>query len=207
MRTPKVIEKLYNDIYQAATTTVVFPRLANVLDRYKDHPNTIINQEEGFKISYPEGWNTNFQVLEMDILGERELKSSSARILIQLGEREQDRPQLYLVVESIQDLDFPDYLHQQITGWKKAGIEVVYRSEEWLELATVRLRKYNQGNFAFHIIKYFVEEDRIFSLIVFDLSAEQLAQQPDLAADIMFITNSLTFIYPWNSPPLSLLLL
>lgn|GEM_PF-2825662 len=194
MKIPMVIDKLFIDIYEEAATTIVLSDWDGVIYRYKERPNTIIDQQVRYKISYPMGWTLNSLAGKIKILREKELADSSARILVKFENPDDISPKLYLLVETMQVPDFLNYLYMKINDWKKIYLKVDCLSEEFFNVATIRLQQSIRGCFVFHVIKYIVNRDRLFSLVVSDLSAEQFNERPNLAEDIKYIAKSLTFI-------------
>jgi hypothetical protein len=196
MRTPESIKRLYDDLTQITSTTIVIPRSSKLLQHYKEQAKTFLNEELGFKISYPDGWAINAEALE---IANRQipllLRDVSLCILIHPENRDILHPNIFLIKENIEQADFLSYFNQHLNDLKKAGIKVTYRSDEQFKLFTVNLNQLDQdGSQLFHMQKYYVHDGQVYNIIIYGVRPETLKKEPKLNDSIKRIIQSFTFI-------------
>jgi hypothetical protein len=196
MHTPELIKSLYSDLTQIPATTIVIPRRCEILQRFKEQAKTLLNEDLGFKISYPDGWTVNAEALEIANKQIPELLGNvSLCILIHSENQAILHPNIFLMKENIGQAGFSGYFFQYLNDLKKAGIKVAYRSDEQLKLVTVKLNQVDQdGSQLFHMQKYFVHDGQVYNIIIYGLYPETIRKEPKLSDSIKYIVQSFTFI-------------
>ena len=194
MNTPSPIARLYNELIRVPATTVVIPRIEEVLHRYREHPNIYYNERQGFKIFCPVGWTVDPGAGRA---GEQfnYLVNVSGFISILPARNATFRPEIDLVVENVGDVNFMAYFHLRLNAFCKAGIEVAYHLDELFQVVTLKLKQTGaNGLLDFQIQKYFIRDGRVYNIIVRGLDPVQMENEPDLVGEIRQIVRSFAFV-------------
>ncbi|MGD0622965.1 MAG: hypothetical protein ABSA82_10985 [Thermacetogeniaceae bacterium] len=194
MNTPEVIAKLYKDLTRVPATTIVIPRIENVLRRYSEHPNIYYSESLGFKIYCPAGWivdpGAGRTGSQFDYL-----VAISGFIIIQSERGSLFQPEICFVVESVGDIHFMGYFHMRLNALCKAGIEVAYHLDELFQVVTLKLKQTSSdGLLDFQIQKYFIRDGRVYNIIVRGLDPGQMENEPELVEEIRQIVRSFAFV-------------
>ncbi len=194
MNTPSAIVRLYNELIRVSATTVVIPRIEDVLRRYSEDPSIYYNEELGFKIFCPAGWIVDPGTGR--VAGERSdyPTNVSGAIFILTDRNATWRPEIDLVVENIGDVDFMAYFHLRINSLNRNEIEVAYHLDETFQVVTLMLTKTSSQGHDFQIQKYFIRHGQVYNIIVRGLDPEQMAREPELVDGIEDIVHSFAFI-------------
>jgi hypothetical protein len=194
MNAPSAITKLYNELVRVSATTVVIPRIEDVLRRYREHPNIYYNENLGIKIFYPPGWIVD---PEAGRTGEQYdcLEHVSSFTSILPDHNTAFRPEIDLVVQDIGDVNFMAYFYLRLNALKRKQIEAAYHLDELFQVVTLMLKKTCSDRLPdFQIQKYFIREGRIYNIIVRRLDPGQMENAPELVEEIRQIVRSFAFV-------------
>ncbi len=194
MNTPEVIAKLYNELIRVSATTVVIPRIEDVLRRYSENPNIYYDEKLGFKIFCPAGWIVDPGTGQT--AGEQfdYLANVSGAISILTDRNANFRPEIDLVVENMGDVNFMAYFHLRLNALNRNEIEVVYHLDEIFQVVTLMLTMTSSQGHDFQIQKYFIRHGQVYNIIVRGLDPERMARESELVDGIEDIVRSFAFV-------------
>jgi hypothetical protein len=194
MITPSAITRLYTELIRVPASTVVIPRIEDVLQRYKEHPNIYYSERLGLKIFSPSGWIVDPGTGRT--AGEQfdYLVNVSDFISIVPGRNATFRPEIDLAVENTGDINFLAYFHLRLNALNRNGIEVAYHLDEHFQIVTLKLAKASSRGYDFQIQKYFICYGQVYNIIVGGLNPEQMAREPELVDEIGQIVRSFAFV-------------
>ena len=187
----KLIEMLYEDIGRPVIQVIK----GNIVN--SQEPNTYVNKELGFKISWLDGWLGDTEIGEVNRKQMGFPITISIPIYILSKEVvEGIRPNINVVVEHVGSLNINEYVNHELDLLKSLGLEVVkYNVNERLNFATVEIKwPIPQGSNMYQIQRIDIHDRKAYTITVTELTQEYMEKNPKTKSDIMDIVQSFYFI-------------